>query len=884
MATPQRPSRRKLEPVDPVQPKPKPQPQAEPQPEPQPSPADPPAAPGTQPEEPQKQNTGDNSDEEVSLSEGDSDDSWDEGLDEKFREGRKKEQKKKEKKKEKKLRRKNKKGDEEVKDEEVGATAKSGRGNTFVVLAQQAGIQMSNDLKEAELVLKKYGCEPQEVHLHVEGWLTFVYQEFESQSEHIKLVLYKKWAAKQLRGQQADAGLRQKDLLNNITALEAFRKEGFSIMVDRLKDHIKEGDGGFLEVKKDELREEIANFICSLRETTDSISSIFSYRREGTNLQNQTHLQSVEQNVRFLLHEAKLNEKRLFTIVIIGLEKAGKSTFINAILEIDLLPMALERCTQVRTVVRPGSSLKVVVVFCNSEEFKSRLATMLPRKGEAAEAFERRKEQAEVSCRQLVGSPDKIFDGPNVQNIKEEIRRYVADEAMMAVVKEVIVTTDKFPPDVDWELFDVPGFDSPIQEHREEALRSILEADAFLILSSGERPSFTREQKAFLQNITSVNYDAMSKAFGVITKLDTFHSEHEFSQALKLAKKEFSDNGFLDGNIFPVCAKQHLLSCVGTNDTEMKRELDDRCERYRLNGGFEDCTYAIKYCVQHELPVKRQKQVVEIGERIYDLATSAIAYGRSIIPDYIVKPDNLDKELEVKNAEQWGHIFQKERFSPTMARALKWKHKRMIFQGDEHCQFYLKVFTEALEAELRSIDLETRPLEEEMLSDDNNLTGMQVDHHPREVRQREQLSQKLLACVERVAQKLAHEIYNDSIVQFVKVFNETICPEDPHIFNTTLKEDSCRLELLSLLKRVAVPLVWAILKWPHDFTEPRRNAILNLTRAVPWVAMKVCVKERATPFFTKNVSNVLGFTTMFNKDGMDSLPKPFIKLMEKVQV
>jgi len=276
-------------------------------------------------------------------------------------------------------------------------------------------------------------------------------------------------------------------------------------------------------------------------------------------------------------------------------------------------------------------------------------------------------------------------------------------------------------------------------------------------LSSAERPSFTRDQKTFLKEITQVNFDAMSKAFGIITKLDTFQSELEFRKAHKLARKEFLDNGFLENNIFSVCARRHLLVQVGTEDNELMSELTERCDRYELTSGFKDCTFAIKYCVQNELPLKRQKQVVEIGQRIYELGTEAIAYGRSIIPDYIVKPDNLEKELESKNAEQWGNIFEGERFRPTMNKALAWKHTRVIFQQVEQNEFYRTTFAAALEEQFKECDLQTRPLEEDMLSDPDNKTSMQLDHHPSEIRQRE-LCQKLIECVDRVAQKLSHDL------------------------------------------------------------------------------------------------------------------------------
>ena len=314
---------------------------------------------------------------------------------------------------------------------------------------------------------------------------------------------------------------------------------------------------------------------------------------------------------------------------------------------------------------------------------------------------------------------------------------------------------------------------------------------------------------------------------------------------------------------------------VGTEDKELMSKLTERCARYEITSGFEDCTFAIKYCVQNELFLKRQKQVIEIGQRIYELGAEAISFAvRRIISDYIFKPDNL--------AEQWDYILEVERLRPTMIKALAWKDTRVIFQHVEQNQFYMRIFGAALEEQFKESDLQTRSLEDDMLSDPDNKTSMELSHHPSEIRQREELCKKLIDCVGRVAQKLAYEIYNQSIVQFVRVLNESICEEDPHIFNTTLKEDSCRLELQALLKRVAVPIVWACLKWPHDLSESRTDAILTLARAAPWVAMKVCLKETNTPAFTKSVSSTLGLAGWLHQDGVNSLPKTFMKFMERV--
>ena len=58
-----------------------------------------------------------------------------------------------------------------------------------------------------------------------------------------------------------------------------------------------------------------------------------------------------DKNQRFL-YKLKSNE---FEIAIVGLEKAGKSTFANALIENNVLPSAPERCTFTSTRLVSGS-------------------------------------------------------------------------------------------------------------------------------------------------------------------------------------------------------------------------------------------------------------------------------------------------------------------------------------------------------------------------------------------------------------------------------------------------------------------------------------------------------------------------------------------------
>ncbi|MEH1787015.1 dynamin family protein [Nostoc sp.] len=82
------------------------------------------------------------------------------------------------------------------------------------------------------------------------------------------------------------------------------------------------------------------------------LSEALNIQRHAVNLANLPQAEIPSQLKAILLQEAEAVrrqlerlKKREFRIAVVGLEKAGKSTFINAWLECDLLPAKGGRCT-----------------------------------------------------------------------------------------------------------------------------------------------------------------------------------------------------------------------------------------------------------------------------------------------------------------------------------------------------------------------------------------------------------------------------------------------------------------------------------------------------------------------------------------------------------
>ncbi|CAF1602490.1 unnamed protein product, partial [Didymodactylos carnosus] len=109
-------------------------------------------------------------------------------------------------------------------------------------------------------------------------------------------------------------------------------------------------------------------------------------------LDNQGALTYLNDAKDFLLKLKEKNEKKSNVICIAGLEKCGKSTFINALLGFELLPNNIKRCTQITTELRPidvdKPKLLVTYEFYSQKESETLLRLLKKKSEESDEEFQ----------------------------------------------------------------------------------------------------------------------------------------------------------------------------------------------------------------------------------------------------------------------------------------------------------------------------------------------------------------------------------------------------------------------------------------------------------------------------------------------------------------
>ncbi len=213
-------------------------------------------------------------------------------------------------------------------------------------------------------------------------------------------------------------------------------------------------------------------------------------------------------------------EQREFEIAVVGLEKAGKSSFSNAILEIDVLPTADARCTYTSTCIRAGESDRATIRFFSVDEFNGEFCDKLKTMGisdvgaytyntlskdtylrlfEALPERDQREYADSVNqdvldiiqnrdiLSQYIGHTDKQYIGSELDS--DEFKDFIRKPEKAIAAKEIVIESTKFNSMKNAVMYDVPGFDSPTAMHKQQTLSKMRDVDAIIMVANAKAPS-----------------------------------------------------------------------------------------------------------------------------------------------------------------------------------------------------------------------------------------------------------------------------------------------------------------------------------------------------------------------------------------------------------
>ena len=388
-------------------------------------------------------------------------------------------------------------------------------------------------------------------------------------------------------------------------------------------------------------------FINKLADTEQLFNEIFEKDADGLIINGSERQLLLELSKRNNTILNKLKSKE-FTVAVVGLEKAGKSTLGNALIKRLVLPEFEERCTYTTTEIRYGAVDEAIVSFYTREEFNKRLKIMFdeieydgevdiaamkletfkkywaaikddPKK---ANIFERYNGTIAVDITDilngkeelmtLLDQPDKKFEPDEWSTYKFQIyitgvvgrnpdKTVIRRAHVPHAVKNVVIRAEELGDMKNIVLYDVPGFDSPTKLHKEQTLKMLTAADAIiLVVNTGTNPNLTSTQiDMLLKGATdSFGVKLSEKAFVFGNRLDMVASLQVAQSNLNALRKDVVEKFHIasDAHVLGGSARACLEAQGLIKDVIAKPKIDE----WQMSDGVEELHRQMQYYYDHD--------------------------------------------------------------------------------------------------------------------------------------------------------------------------------------------------------------------------------------------------------------------------------------------
>ena len=401
-----------------------------------------------------------------------------------------------------------------------------------------------------------------------------------------------------------------------------------------------------------------------------------------------------EKKLRKLKEQAEVLKRKIdtgeFEIAVIGLEKSGKSTFANALIQKEILPSDNERCTYTASSIEYSSEGASAVVEVMTENefytgFNEKIKMIgienpetysLPDTNESkynaaiAKVEERLKKiggkinknlnedilniiKNKSTLLALCRGPKKIeFHGDDLKS--KEFRNLICSPEQSVAVKKIIIKTDEFKGMPNAVLYDVPGFDSPTTLHKTQTKEFMSKADAIVLVSRANEPSFKDSEMNLFDDYKEETDDdetiLADKMFPFANKVDIVKADNgrtwdeQVERNLQVIKKDLRNYcNFTKTDritIGSAYANLHSMS-VPNGHTDGIQEIKDKLQHYYDTERFE---------ILKRRVTGYQKRIREVFEELEKEHSGTISgnsfedYG-AILQDLTLKSESIAKDL-----------------------------------------------------------------------------------------------------------------------------------------------------------------------------------------------------------------------------------------------
>ena len=384
-------------------------------------------------------------------------------------------------------------------------------------------------------------------------------------------------------------------------------------------------------------------------------------------------------NSEYLRLTRQLERLRLnrFEVAVIGLEKAGKSALLNAWLGQEILPSARERCTftsvEIWSAQTEHDQLLSIQYYSEDEINQLQQQRQLAISGKLLSDKEKKEIQQDYEdtennilainefCRQQQGLTQPFID---ISEIEESIQSAVfKNRAQSLAIKRIQLKTVRLRSDRDIVFHDVPGFNSGILMHAEQAIDRLRNCDAIIYAKEMKQPSITGPEKDMLLVVDAEDPSlrVADKVFVVLTQADALDDPIDFKDTYQ--KHQAYWPNVPQHRMIPVCARSHLVEFgIPSEDTlRRSKSADDKGKLKKI--GITDGMPILKESVNHYIDNERssvlQKRCDVLVYNMRQLANEILLKLDPIYGD-IKDTDFEEDDLLGKEFNQWwGREWQR---------------------------------------------------------------------------------------------------------------------------------------------------------------------------------------------------------------------------------
>lgn len=400
-------------------------------------------------------------------------------------------------------------------------------------------------------------------------------------------------------------------------------------------------------------------------------------------LSNKTGVDISPEMVQKIEHEhARLNRQleRLranrFEVAVIGLEKAGKSALLNAWLGQEILPSARERCTFTSTEIWSAQTEQdqLVAIEYYTREDIAKLQEQRQKALTTALLSDKEKKEIQEDFNDTEKNLNQIYEFTKKGSFKQpfldigEISELLQsaifkNRAQALSIKRIQLKTVRLRSDRDIIFHDVPGFNSGILMHAEQAIDRLQNCDAIIYAKEMKQPSITGPEKEMLlvADAEDPNLRVSDKVFVVLTQADAMDDQIDFRDTL-VKHKSFWAN-VPERRLLPVCARSHLVEFGIPSDDTLRRakSADDKnkIKKLGITDGIKELKEAVNFYIDNERTGVLQKRCDSLVNTTRQLATEILG---KLEPIYGTVAENERQEDDLLGKEfnqWWGREWQR---------------------------------------------------------------------------------------------------------------------------------------------------------------------------------------------------------------------------------